>query len=317
MNVRLTKDRKFREVQVKKKGEQLPKTVINSLGGFEIIEESYNKLTIDPDELRTGDSSLRYNVTARLLGRLERLAKSRFEIKKLTDKDIDEWRNVDDECHWEIAQSVNASSEIENEHIRADELSLVLAAVTGAEDRVVTEELSDRAVAVKSIYETYLWTLTLDRKTYMDFDLVLEIHSRMFVTTKPELAGQLKSKDVSIKGAGYDVKTLPPAKVMKFMRALCESTDRRLLKARNHAEESMLLIIAEFILDFLAIHPFPDGNGRTARLLSTYLLLISKNLQPDSWSKFLRGRSPSWVFSRNGVCHGHESHSVSVWDVAV
>jgi len=45
--------------------------------------------------------------------------------------------------------------------------------------------------------------------------------------------------------------------------------------------------------------------------------LISKNFQPDSWSKFLRGRSPSWVFSRNGVCHGHESHSVSVWDVAV
>jgi len=43
-----------------------------------------------------------------------------------------------------------------------------------------------------------LWALTLDRKMYMDFDLVLEIHSRMFVTTKPELAAQLKSKDVSI-----------------------------------------------------------------------------------------------------------------------
>lgn len=43
---------------------------------------------------------------------------------------------------------MNASSEIENEHIRADELSLVWAPVTGTEDRVVTEELSamDRAV---------------------------------------------------------------------------------------------------------------------------------------------------------------------------
>lgn len=89
-----------------------------------------------------------------MLGRLERLAKSGFEIKKLTNKDIDEWRNVDGESHWEIVQSVNASSEIENEHIRADELSLVLAAVTGTEDRVVTEELSARARAVKSIYET-------------------------------------------------------------------------------------------------------------------------------------------------------------------
>jgi Fic family protein len=34
----------------------------------------------------------------------------------------------------------------------------------------------------------------------------------------------------------------------------------------------MLLIVAEFIVDFLAIHPFKGGNGRTSRLLSTYLL---------------------------------------------
>jgi len=34
----------------------------------------------------------------------------------------------------------------------------------------------------------------------------------------------------------------------------------------------MLLAAAEFLCDFLAIHPFQDGNGRTARLLSTFLL---------------------------------------------
>jgi Fic family protein len=37
-------------------------------------------------------------------------------------------------------------------------------------------------------------------------------------------------------------------------------------------DPSRFLTTAEFILDFLAIHPFHDGNGRTARLLSTYLL---------------------------------------------
>lgn len=45
-----------------------------------------------------------------------------------------------------------------------------------------------------------------------------------------------------LKGAGCDVKTLLPAKVLTFMRALCESENRRLLKARRHAEESMFLI---------------------------------------------------------------------------
>lgn len=34
-----------------------------------------------------------------------------------------------------------------------------------------------------------------------------------------------------------------------------------------------LLITAVFIVDFLAIHPFQDGNGRLSRVLTTYLLL--------------------------------------------
>ncbi|MBL7697945.1 MAG: Fic family protein [Chitinophagaceae bacterium] len=34
-----------------------------------------------------------------------------------------------------------------------------------------------------------------------------------------------------------------------------------------------LLIIAVFIIVFLAIHPFQDGNGRLSRVLTTYLLL--------------------------------------------
>lgn len=35
-----------------------------------------------------------------------------------------------------------------------------------------------------------------------------------------------------------------------------------------------LLIVAVFIVVFLAIHPFQDGNGRLSRVLTTYLLLL-------------------------------------------
>jgi len=40
-------------------------------------------------------------------------------------------------------------------------------------------------------------------------------------------------------------------------------------------EESLhpLLVIADFIVTFLAIHPFQDGNGRLSRVLTTLLLL--------------------------------------------
>ena len=47
---------------------------------------------------------------------------------------------------------------------------------------------------------------------------------------------------------------------------------------REHMERQKidhLLLIAAYILDFLCIHPFTDGNGRIARLLSLLLLYQS------------------------------------------
>lgn len=44
---------------------------------------------------------------------------------------------------------------------------------------------------------------------------------------------------------------------------------------QTYAEKKLhpVLIAAIFIVDFLAIHPFQDGNGRLSRVLTTYLLL--------------------------------------------
>lgn len=43
--------------------------------------------------------------------------------------------------------------------------------------------------------------------------------------------------------------------------------------AANDYSVNKLILIFLFILDFLCIHPFPDGNGRVSRLLTTFLLL--------------------------------------------
>ena len=45
--------------------------------------------------------------------------------------------------------------------------------------------------------------------------------------------------------------------------------------ALQNTEADALLIIAMFILDFLCIHPFQDGNGRLSRLLTLLLLYRS------------------------------------------
>ncbi len=55
------------------------------------------------------------------------------------------------------------------------------------------------------------------------------------------------------------------------MLAVIEWTNERLKDRTIHP----LLVIANFIFEFLAIHPFADGNGRVSRALTNLLLLQS------------------------------------------
>lgn len=44
---------------------------------------------------------------------------------------------------------------------------------------------------------------------------------------------------------------------------------------KNERQKHPLILIANFIFEYLAIHPFQDGNGRTSRLLTNLMLLQS------------------------------------------
>jgi Fic family protein len=223
---------------------------------------------IDPGQPYPMRAGLRYELSPYTLAKLEKLASAKFEIGRFTTDDFIGPNNLDAAALRNIAQSVNASSEIEGEAIPADKLDLALAAATRPSARRIDEELEQRMLAVSSIIRTLLWALVEPPHEFLSFDFVLEVHRRMFETTSPDVAGQIKTKRVAIEGGSYAVKTLPPGKSALFLRELCDRTNRSLVTA----DTSRFLTTAEFILDFLAIHPFHDGNGRTARLLSTYLL---------------------------------------------
>ncbi len=65
--------------------------------------------------------------------------------------------------------------------------------------------------------------------------------------------------------------TTPAFLTAKEMQELVEWTEDAMEKNRFH----QLLIIANFIVEFLKIHPFEDGNGRLSRVLTNLLLLRS------------------------------------------
>lgn len=223
---------------------------------------------IDPAQPHPLREGLRYELSPYTLAKLEKLARAQFEIGRLTTDDFIAPHNADAAALRNIAQSVNASSEIEGEEVPANKLDLALAVATKPTDRRIDEELEHRMMAVSSIIRTLLWALFEPPREFISFDFVLEVHRRMFDSTSPDVAGRIKTKRVAIEGGGYSVKTLPPEKAELFLRESCERANDRLVSA----DTSRFLTTAEFILDFLAIHPFHDGNGRTARLLSTYLL---------------------------------------------
>jgi Fic family protein len=70
---------------------------------------------------------------------------------------------------------------------------------------------------------------------------------------------------------GIIFETAPPAQTPLLMESLVSLTQKRWLDEDIHA----LLAIADFVLRFLAIHPFQDGNGRLARVLTNLMLLRS------------------------------------------
>jgi Fic family protein len=70
---------------------------------------------------------------------------------------------------------------------------------------------------------------------------------------------------------GIVFETASPFETPRLMQKLVEWTRDELESSRLHP----LLVIAAFVVEFLAIHPFQDGNGRLSRILTTLLLLRS------------------------------------------
>lgn len=68
---------------------------------------------------------------------------------------------------------------------------------------------------------------------------------------------------------GVIFETAEPYRTPFMMQELFERTAKGLSTSAQHP----LLTIGAFVVEFLAIHPFQDGNGRLSRVLTTLLLL--------------------------------------------
>ena len=173
-----------------------------------------------------------------------------------------------------LATSTGASTRIEGSDLSDEQVEDVMRglALTKMKERDIQE--------VKGYYET----LKLVFESYENIDFtegsILQLHSSLLkYSTKDErhrgAYKHLENRVEMLDGEGKLIEvvfeTTPAYLTPKEMQELVQET--KILLASN--ETHQLLVISNFVVAFLKIHPFQDGNGRMSRILTNLLLLKS------------------------------------------
>lgn len=163
-------------------------------------------------------------------------------------------------------QSVGASNRIEGiftSDKRLEELVNEKVTPYNRDDK----EISGYREVLKLIHENYDYIPITP-------NYIMELHKRLYSFSDSSIGGKYKATDnviVEKDPFGNErirFKPVPAYLTAAAMRNACDSFN----KAWNENKIDKLLLIPMFILDFLCIHPFDDGNGRMSRLLTLLLL---------------------------------------------
>jgi len=101
--------------------------------------------------------------------------------------------------------------------------------------------------------------------------------------------------DEAGKSIGVLFDTTPAYLTPKELQELVEWTQKEISENKYHP----LLLIANFIVEFLNIHPFTDGNGRLSRILTNLLLLQAGYLYMPyvSHEKLIEDNKPDYYMA--------------------
>lgn len=169
-------------------------------------------------------------------------------------------------------ESVGSSTRIEGAKLTDEEVDRLLSGVEVRSFRSRDEqEVAGYAAAMNLVFqsapemaltENHIKQLHGVLLKYSDED---ESHRGNYKT----LPNQVEAFDQDGQSLGVIFQTASPFDTPRLMEELVRWTSDALAAGSYHR----LLVIGAFAVRFLAIHPFQDGNGRLARILTTLLLL--------------------------------------------
>lgn len=164
-------------------------------------------------------------------------------------------------------QSTEASNRIEGIWTADDRLKNLVQAKTTPRNRDESEIAGYRDV-LNTIHENYEYIP-------VNANYLLQLHRDLYKFLGNTEGGKFKTADNIIRETDIDGKEyvrfrpVPAWETAASVDEMCNEFQ----KAKNEVDP--LLLNGMFILDFLCIHPFHDGNGRMSRLLTLLLLYQS------------------------------------------
>ena len=174
--------------------------------------------------------------------------------------------------HVATIESIGSSTRIEGSKLTDREVERLLANLEIKKfDTRDEQEVAGYAEAMETIFhawrdipitENHIKQLHRDLLRYSEKD---ERHRGEYKT----LSNSVAAFDENGKQIGIVFETAAPFDTPRLMAELVAWLDEVRELKRTHP----LLVVAVFIVVFLEIHPFQDGNGRLSRVLTTLLLL--------------------------------------------
>lgn len=171
-------------------------------------------------------------------------------------------------------ESVGSSTRIEGARLSDEEVDRLLSGIAPRSFRSRDEaEVAGYADLMELVFESWADIPLTENH-------VLQLHATMLRHSPKDERHRGRYKTVpnhleAFAGDGRSLgvifETASPFDTPRLMGQLIEWTREALDGERYHP----VLVVAVFVLRFLAVHPFQDGNGRLSRALTTLLLLRS------------------------------------------
>jgi len=174
--------------------------------------------------------------------------------------------------HVATIESIGSSTRIEGSKLSDREVESLLSKIEiGTFASRDEQEVAGYAEAMEMVFESY-------EHMSLTENVIKQLHRNLLAHSDKDERhrGAYKVHPNSVEAFGQDGKSLgvvfqtaAPFDTPRLMAELIHWTHEQFESGELHP----LLIIAIFVVVFLEIHPFQDGNGRLSRVLTTLLLL--------------------------------------------